>query len=215
VKFERGKTSCPACKKDMLILVYGDADSRGWTLFSDGYTYFPNDQAPWHKLKLCPHCSHAFELTAQPEITGLADLPSGDGPPPRERIRKMLQAGRMERRELLLMDLWVSNHICGAGRDQLTRAHMEELLAGGLDGLDPVVRADVLRQLGRFQESRRVLAGVVDDGEGQDSNRQIHVRALRSLLSRKEREAFAVLSDGRYVPPTGRLAIHRGAFYDR
>lgn len=220
MRVESAIARCHRCEREFSVLRYVDTDRKGWSLFSDGYLYYPNAAAPWHVYKICPHCSGWVEVPDEATTSrdDARDQLSGDAYSPRERIRAVINAGDSPRprRELLLLDLWISNHICGEGPDKKTRALMSELLTLAEGELDPVLRADILRQLGRFDDAREQLHRA-RKAEKQDptKNRRIHLQAISAMIGRRVRDALAVTSDPYYVPPTGRLAIHQGAYANK
>jgi hypothetical protein len=217
MKVRQMVAECIHCSKPFSCQVYSEGVDRGWTLFSDGYLYHPFSCSPWHSIKICPHCSQNVEVVDD-ELVVEADgeMPRGDIYSPRDRIRKelsLLSENQGERRrDLMIMDMWVSNHICGSGADEYTTMHMKELLDVEND-LDLVIRADIQRQLGRFEAAREGLLTVQRASKSADRRRKLHIQAVLAFVSRKVREAMPVLSEGDFVAPTGRLAIHKRVVY--
>lgn len=215
MKVRQAQTQCSKCATEFMVLEYVEIDRHGWTLFSDGYLYHPNDASPWHRLKICPGCQAAIEIDESklPDLEKGRVLPSGDDRSPRDRVRAHLDTvppGHPKRSELLLMDLWVSNHIEAQGRDSRTTRAMEELL--DLDNaLESVLRADILRQLGRFHEARERLLALQENLSPDDTVKRRHVRSILSLISQSVKGALPVASDPAHLPPTGRLAIRQVA----
>lgn len=203
---------CPKCNQAFGVQLYEDTNQSKWTLFSDGFRHFPNDTPLWHELKECPHCKAAVKVSGELTKGAPDSMPFGDAPSPRHRVRAHFAAladgDRITRRDLMLLDLWVSNHICGNGPDEFTRSNMRELLDPD-NGLDPLVRADIQRQLGRFEAAREGLLSLQRASKSTDRDRKIHIKSVLALISRSVRESVPVHSDSAFMPPTGRLALNQ------
>lgn len=211
MKMKQARAQCPHCGNAFGIQVYMNTREEGWTLYTDGYRHSPMGTPPWHAWKICPHCAGVTRIgEGQYELGGGDELPSGDAPSPRERVRAALaQVGDEApevRRDAMLLDLWISNHICGAGADDYTRARMRELLDPD-NGLDPVIRADIQRQIGRFEAAREGLLSVQRRSKEAGLERKRHIKSVLALVARGVKEALPVMSDGAVLPPTGRLAL--------
>lgn len=216
MKVTQAVAECIHCNKPFSCQIYDSAEGRGWTLFSDGYLYHPFEAPPWHKVKLCPHCDHGVQLSDEELTIGQSDLPSGDVYAPRDRVRKLLsqtpEKDKATRRDLMIMDMWISNHICGRGADETSKSFMKDLLNVEND-VDLVIRADIQRQLGRFEAAREGLLTVQRASREADRRRKLHIKAILAFVSRGVKEALPVISEGDFVPPTGRLSIHRRVAY--
>lgn len=209
MRIEQATVNCTNCGMKYAIQLYQNANSRGWTLFSDGYFSYPNQAPPWHRYKLCPHCNAIQIVDREGPGDGDYRLPCADTFSPRERVRAVLaersERRTDERRDLLLLDLWISNHICGTGADEITKDNMRELLE--FEQLDPIIRADILRQLGRPDEAKDLLLELKQKWTELDNQRQVHIKSLLAFLARGVRSAVPVLTDSGSTPPTGRLAL--------
>lgn len=216
MKVKQGVAECTHCNNSFSCQMYENTEESGWTLFSDGYLYHPFAAAPWHKVKICPHCGQGIQLGDDAVQEGDSDLPSGDILSPRERVRKLIaqtpEKDKAARRDLMIMDMWISNHICGRGADETSKSFMKDLLNVEND-VDLVIRADIQRQLGRFEAAREGLLTVQRASREADRRRKLHIKAILAFVSRGVKEALPVISEGDFVPPTGRLAIHRRVAY--
>jgi hypothetical protein len=218
MKVKQAVIECMHCNKPFACQIYTETDERGWTLFSDGYLYHPFSQPPWHRVKICPHCDQGAQIKEDSfgDVEADLEMSSGDVYAPRNRVRRLLtqvpEKQRAVRRDLMIMDMWISNHICGDGCDDYTTNRMKELLDVEND-LDLVIRADIQRQLGRFEAAREGLLTVQRASKNADRRRRLHIKAILAFVSRGVTEAMPVLSEGDFVPPTGRLAIHKRVVY--
>ena len=67
MKVRQAIVPCPQCGKQFSVLEYTQTNKNAWALYSDGYLYYPNNAAPWHRFKICPYCESSVEITGELE----------------------------------------------------------------------------------------------------------------------------------------------------
>lgn len=162
--------SCPQCGTMKEILRYVSPNTEGQTIWSDNKIIVPMRPVVSFVQK-CPRCGHYYLLTRQkPEHGNNASFEQGE-----LNYREMKEAwfqlkdmpGMTENEKLsvLIMQVWAFN-------DEYTRCqcrtvpieeqtYIKEIidLLLNMDMVDDLLRAELLREAGRFKESLDVLEG--------------------------------------------------------
>lgn len=179
--------SCPYCggKKSVMSLISGN--TIGATVWSDTRRHYPMlpEVSP---IQQCPHCfrfyfieqaAQSYSVEDHSEVSSFGELGTLDF----DQLK--MAKKQMKGITLTKMQRWILNHqIFMAYNDKYQRGAMneniipdeedrllfenivEELLDGIEEGKDyELFHAELLREAGRFEESRAVLSNITDDSD--------------------------------------------------
>ena len=173
---------CPACQKPVEQLVLNSGNTFGTVQWSDGFLDAPM-LPEFPRLGRCPHCAALFWV---PEAKLLGECRPGDtassqwpgaktveGPTAEEFLMAIPRCDGDADKELFvrLRSWWRSNDRSrkgGADAPPFSEAERGNLaaLAAALDDADPqhiLMRAEIARELGRFDQCLKLLEGDFDE----------------------------------------------------